>query len=114
MANNKNTGQQMRVTDEELSLLKNTFADNEVLLKLMRKMFLPELSADAPIGQTIDLWMTIDVKDQSPEEAKVRIMARNELIQHVESQLMQIKILAGSKDETPEETKKRLLQNSAK
>ena len=36
---------EMRITDEELNLIKTTFAENDTLLKLIRKIFLPELSA---------------------------------------------------------------------
>lgn len=104
----------MRITDDELALIKATFANNEPLLKLMRKMFLPEIDPAAPIGQIIDLWMTLDTKEQSPEDVKISLLARNQLIQHVEGQLQQLKVLAGSPDETPEETKERLAKNSSK
>src|SRR3990167_7003412 len=86
--------QQMRISDVELDLLKGTFADKdevmkiirnlflgletsndekelvrslfkgEALRKMMRKQFLPELQPDIPVGQNIDLWMTIDIKDK--------------------------------------------------
>ena len=34
---------QMRITDEELAVIKGLFADNEEGLKVMRKIFLPEI-----------------------------------------------------------------------
>lgn len=105
-------GQNMRITDAEMSLIKNTFAGNEDLLKLLRKIFLPEYDAKAPLGQVVDLWMTLDVSQKTPEEAYALILARNQLIKHVEQQLIQLRFLAGKKDETVEETKKRLAQNS--
>lgn len=111
---NQNAGSQMRVTDDEMNILKASFAGNEKLLKLLRKMFLPELDASVPIGQQIDLWMTVNVTDMSPEDAKINLLARNQLIQHVEQTLMQMKILAGSTDETAEETKDRLAKDSSK
>lgn len=107
-------GKQMRITDAELEIIKALFAENEPALKLMRKIFLPELDPTAPIGQNIDLWMTIKVEDMSPEEALVNIKARNTLISHVEQQLMQLKTLAGMKKESVEETKNRLLKDSSK
>ena len=56
-------GSQMRITDAELSLIKMTFAENELLLKTLRKFFLPELDPTVPLGQNIDLWMTVKVDD---------------------------------------------------
>ena len=44
----------------------------------------------------------------------VSLVARNTIIMHVQQQLMQIKLLAGTKEETPEETIKRLHQDSSK
>jgi len=107
-------GQEMRITDADLSMLKNTFADNDELLKLLRKIFLPEITASAPIGQNLDLWMTLKLEDMSPEQAMVKILARNTVISHIESCLGQIKILAGQKTETVEQTKANLKKNSNK
>jgi hypothetical protein len=108
------TGKRMRITDTELALIKATFADNEPLLLLMRKIFLPELDASTPIGQNIDLWMTVKIDEMTPEEAIINLKARNSLISHLDQQLSVLEILAGQKDETAEETKKRLQTNSAK
>jgi hypothetical protein len=105
---------EMRISDLELSALKNTFAENDTLLKTLRKIFLPEVTADAPIGQNIDLWMTLDINGMSPEEAMLNLKARNSLIGHIENCLLQIKILAGQKEETVEQTKERIKKNSSK
>lgn len=105
---------EMRITDAELGLLKMTFADNDVLLKLMRKIFLPEIDLNAPVGSQVDLWMTIKIEDQTTEEAIINLKARNQVITHLEMCLNQIKILAGQKDETPEQTKERLAKDSSK
>jgi len=105
---------QMRITDAELSLIKITFADNEVLLKLLRKVFLPEISADAPLGQNIDLWMTVKIEDMTPEQALINLKARNTLISHIEMCLQQLNILAGIKTESVEQTKERLKKDSSK
>ncbi len=187
--------QTMRFNDAELSIIKNTFVENEELMKAMRKVFLqmpltifdtsiltgafkgkkelialmnktfnPVLDPDAPFHQLIDLWMSVDVKDKSisdlmpifkgrellidilaqqltalesiangkdvkfkiklsdltnikgkeTEEIYSNIIARNTLINHVETQLTQILLLAGQKEETVEQTKTRLIKNSAK
>ena len=105
---------EMRITDAELGLIKMAFADNDVLLKTLRKVFLPEITADAPIGQQIDLWMTVKIEDLSPEDVIINLKARNTLIQHLEMCLQQLKVLAGSKEESVEDTKARLAKDSAK
>ena len=105
---------EMRITDEEMSLIKALFADNIPALKLLRKIFLPEISATAPLGQNIDLWMTLKIEDLTPEQALINLKARNTVIQHIEGQLQQLYLLAGQKTETVEKTKERLAANSTK
>lgn len=107
-------GQPMRFTDDELKLVKSAFQDNERLLKLLRKVFLPEFDPHAPLGQAFDLWMTIDVRNLDPQAAMVKLLARNELITHVEQQLLQLQFLANMKAETPEEKTSREKANSSK
>lgn len=104
----------MRFSEEELTLLKNTFKDNTKLLKLLRKVFLPEYNPLAPLGQNIDLWMTVDVRNLTPQDAMIRILARNELITHIEQQLMQIKVLVDRKEESSGEIAERRKKDSAK
>jgi hypothetical protein len=106
--------QELRYSDAELAMLKTTFAENDELLKLVRKIFLPELKFDAPIGQNIDLWMTIKVEELSPEEALINLKARNSLIQHLEMCLNTIKILSGQKTESIDQVKERLMKDSSK
>ncbi len=91
-------GQQMRITDKELELIKSTYAGNEELLMLLRKIFLPEIDPATPLGQNIDLWMTMKIEDLSPEEAIINLKARNTVIQHIEQQLLSLKLLAGQRD----------------
>jgi hypothetical protein len=105
-------GRQMRYTEAELSLIKHTFGSDEVL-KVLRKTFLPELDPDAPIGNQIDLWMTVKVDDLTAEQAVVNIKARNSLIMHVEQQLVQLKLLAEMHNETPEDAIMKLKKNSS-
>lgn len=119
--------QKMRFTDKELSLIKNTFCgkeellvairkfiiqlpltvdekkliasiqENKEVLAVIRKAFLPELDGDAPINQVVDLWLTIDLKDKTPEQAVSIIKTRKILISFIEQQLSQ---LEGVKPET--------------
>lgn len=105
---------EMRITDDELATIKSMFADNLPGLKILRKIFLPEINANAPLGQNLDLWMTMKVEDQDPEAIITNLKARNTLISHVEQCLMQLNVLAGQKTETVDDTKARLAANSTK
>jgi hypothetical protein len=107
-------GSQMRITTEDMQLIKGTFANNEPLLKLLRKIFLPELDPTTPIGQNIDLWMTVSVDNMTAEQALVNLKARNILINHVEQQLMQLKLLSEVKEETAEELSVRMEKDNNK
>lgn len=122
----KKKKQTMRYSDEELSLMKNTFADNDELLKairkvflqlplsvvdqamlltlrnqtevlsLLRKTFLPEIDGDAPFHQIVDLWMTVEIKGKTPDEAYLELWARQKLVDYLEQQLA---VLGGSTDQ---------------
>lgn len=114
--------QVMRFTDAELSLIKNTFAENDELLKAMRKVFLqmpldvidkdllsvfkskellavvrkawlPELDPEAPFHQLIDLLMTVDIKEKTPDEAYPHIVARKGVINYLEQQFRVLETL---------------------
>ncbi|MCR4307477.1 MAG: hypothetical protein NUV80_02875 [Candidatus Berkelbacteria bacterium] len=113
MTEQKQAGSQMRITPLEMNILKNTFKGNEELLRLMRKIFLPELDPFTPIGQNIDLWMTVKVEDMTPEQALINIKARNSLIMHLDQCLNTMKILAES-TETPEELEAKIKKNQTK
>lgn len=105
---------QKRFTDKELGTIKAMFKDNEEGLKILRKVFLPQYEFDAPLGQVIDLWMTLNFQNMSAEEKVVNLTARNQLITHIEQQLMQLQFLAQEKEETAEEKELRLKKNSTK
>lgn len=104
----------MRFSDDELKVIQATFQNNDDLLKLLRKVFLPEIDPTAPIGQVIDLWFTLQIPDQLPaEQAMVLIKARNTLIGHVEFQLQQLSTLANQATKTAEEVAAAQAQDSA-
>ena len=107
-------GKQMRFSEEELALIRNTFKGNEKLLRLMRKVFLPEIEADAPLGQLIDLWCTVKVDDMLPEQALINLKARNSLILHLDQMLLALKMLAETSGQTPEEALEKLKKDSSK
>lgn len=103
----------MRITPEEKKSIEDTFGGNDRLLKLLRKIFLPAYDPNAPIGQTVDLWSMKDITGMAPEEAKIYFLTRQQLILHVEAQLMQLKVLA-KKEETVEDVMKRMQKDSSK
>ena len=107
-------GSQMRFSNEELDMIRGTFADNEPLLKLLRKVFLPEIDPNAPIGQLIDLWMTVDIKDKSAEDAITNLRARNELISFVDQRLLELSIMAQQAPLTEEQVKEKNKKDSVK
>lgn len=107
-------GSQMRITDPEIDLIKATYGNNEPLLKLLRKMFLPELDPNAPIGQMIDLYRTIETKERNPMDVAVDLTARNMLISHVDNVLMQLQLIGKMDRLTPEEAVAKVKANSTK
>lgn len=104
----------MRYTEEELKWLKATFKDNFFALKALRKVFLPEFQYDAPIGQTVDLWVALGLEQMPKEDRETFILARNKLIMHIEKQLQEIKLLSEMPEETPDALEARRNKNSAK
>jgi len=107
----------MRYSDTELGLIKTTFADNEDMIKALRKVFmqvpldlidksiveqikgnrdllevikktfLPQIDINAPLHQMVDLWMTIDLKDKNLEQAGINIASRELLIEYLGEQI---------------------------
>lgn len=105
--------QLMRYSDAELSLMKNTFADNEDflfairkfllglemtdgekdmitlikgdLLTLLKKVFTPKIDGDAPFFQLVDMKsaLNVDMKDRSEKDA----------IPYIEAKIIEIKFL---------------------
>lgn len=117
MENKPKKPQTMRYSDDELRMIKSNFAENESLLllmrkamfqfpitveerdllsnqfsseeinKLMRKTFLPEIQEDIPLGQSIDLWMTVEMRDKDPLRVMVDLLVRKRLIERLETGL---------------------------
>lgn len=108
--------QKMRYNDEELSTIKDLFAENDDLLRVLRKVFLqmplnaidlalaevfktpktsavlrkaflPALDPEAPINQITDLWFNVDIASRTPEEAMWHLKARRYVINYLNQQL---------------------------
>jgi len=75
----------------DLSRLEITFKNKPELHKVMRKCFLPEISADVPFQQQIDLWMTISLKDMIVSEASAHLDSIQIWIDYMEQQLEVLK-----------------------
>lgn len=112
--NETKNGGQMRITKADKDMIRAVFKDNDPLLLILRKIFLPEIDPKAPLGQVIDLWMTVKIDGMSLEDQLIRLHARNQLIVHIENMLMQLKLIAELKDETPEEVAVKEKKNSSK
>lgn len=105
---------EMRIRPEEIELIKATFKGNTALLKLLRKVFLPEIEPEVPLGQQIDLYMTIPTQGLTTEEKLINLEARNSLVRHIESQLLQLRILADTDAKTLEEAREAMKRDSSK
>jgi hypothetical protein len=132
--------QQSRNSEREKALLKGLFKDNETLiialrnllfgfvldseeeailkplrgsaeaLKLLRKIFLPTLDKDIPVGQSVDLWMTVKLDD--PTRDKVNIKARELLIKKLETALGTLEGGKERVDLTPGRTAEELINRN--
>lgn len=106
--------QKMRYTPEELGIIKSTFAEDESVLialrkkmldfplseveqnlvnfnentqKVINKTFNPQIDPEAPIHQVIDLWMTVDFKEKTPEQARILFKARDLVLKYIQERL---------------------------
>lgn len=111
-------GQLTRFSKEEMEVIKNTFKDEENLYKLrnvlfgfssepvnfteatlavIRKVFLPQLSADVPFGQQADILFSVNLKEITlPEIAVLHIESRELVVKYLAHRLA---VLEGEKDE---------------
>lgn len=83
---------QVKLERSEMELLKPITQSKEVMA-LLRKTYLPELELDAPVGQLIDLWLTVDNAEKTPMEAVLALRVRERLMQHLEAGLKRFKDL---------------------
>jgi hypothetical protein len=106
----------MRFSDKQLELIKNTFQD-ESLIRVIRKAFYgvdlldadiaklnlsqdaidvlkmqfqPTVSLDVPMGQNIDYFMALDLKDKSLDEIMLAIETRKLFMQYIDMGLSRI------------------------
>jgi hypothetical protein len=111
--------QVMRFSDDELQIIKNTFAENDDILiairkvmyqmalnaldlslletnlkgevmKVVRKTFLPVIDANVPIRQQIDFWLTVPLNTLLPDIGTVHLKSVKKWIDYIEQQLKMI------------------------
>ena len=105
----------MRFTDSELEVLRTHFKDNLNLIKLLRKVFIADYDPQAPLGLANDLWVNINIENYStPEEAMIKIHARNSMLVHLEGALMFLQQLAEQEPESKEQAEARKEKDSTK
>lgn len=78
---------QMPMSEQDEIEWRRIFKGNKELCKLMKKIFLPELDADMPLMQQIDLYLTLNIADKEPEHACLLIDAREVVVQYLYQQL---------------------------
>ena len=102
-------------SDTEFQWIKSVFSgDDDFAIKMIRKIFYPQITEDANPGQNINMYSLIQTEGKTAEEIAVDVMAMNKLLAHVERQIQVLKALAGKKEESVEEMKARLLKDSSK
>lgn len=78
-------------TSKEENLALKTIKDTPKILQVIKKVFLPNLDIlDVPVNQVLDLWMTIDLMNKTPEDALNHIRARGILIEYIGQRLSEL------------------------
>lgn len=67
---------QMELNEEELAILGNAFNGNQLLYKAFKKVCLPEISYDAPIGANPSRWVDRKYSDMLMAETHALVVAR--------------------------------------
>lgn len=89
---------QFELSKEDNSLLDNFIRSKKNVQSVLRKTFLPTIDGNAPIHQVFDLWMTIGIKEKSPEQAYPLLLSRAMVIKYLDSRLTELE--GGKKTKT--------------
>jgi hypothetical protein len=104
-------------SEDEIGLIRRTFKDNNELIKVIRKTFLPTISdPELPLEEFQKDWM-INGKSwtQIPESERASmVLARQEAIEFIVGGLIMLKNLANIKEESPQEKSNRREKDSSK
>jgi len=85
-------------TDQERYMVAEATSSDEAK-RVLKKIILPEIASDDPFKQSIDLWQTVAIKDETDERVPLVIEARRLLIDMLRQAL---KILDDSKAKAPD------------
>lgn len=77
------------LTDSEKKTITTTFKGTS-LRTLMRKIFIPELQKDIPVGQNYDLWQTQDVKEATEATFPLIVQTKTRLLEMLERSLKRL------------------------
>lgn len=106
-----------RISEEEKSLIRNTFKDNDVLLNVLKKILLPSYTDDStPFEMSgADVFsMGRDWASMPTEEVKALVVARQDTINFIAGALTWLKITANEKAESEQELSDRRTKDSLK
>jgi hypothetical protein len=81
---------QLPMNAVDLSILQTNIKNKKDLLKLLRKVFIPEIIGDEPLFNLLDLWMGVDLKNKLPEDAIFYIKGNVKFIDYLEQQLQEL------------------------
>lgn len=93
---------QFEITEAESVMIHAALVGKPEVFAVLSKTFLPVIDPTAPIHQIVDLWMTIDIKDKTPDVALAHIIARQSLIDYLAQQLNRLsKVGTSDKSDDP-------------
>ena len=102
----------IKIDDKEPDQAKPHVMARQALISYMEIQL--EVLANGGATEKLDFKKLSNVFNKDAEEMYMDLVARNTIIMHVQQQLMQIKLLAGTKEESPSETIERLHKDSSK
>lgn len=97
-----------RFTKPEMDAIIMAFKDNDNLLKILRKVFLPDANWTNPLGQLVGPYLQIAVDNRNAEDIALDVKAFNKVWGHIEFRLQELQSLAQAKVESEQE---RVLRN---
>jgi hypothetical protein len=73
----------------ELATVQTVFKKNPETMKVIRKIFIPEIDGDAPIHQVVDIWNSLmpRIEDLPMEKMEVNIVAKEKEIEYLRQQI---------------------------
>jgi hypothetical protein len=91
------------LTEEDIALIRDTFRNNERLIRVLRKIFLPSVGDNAlPLEELgKDMWLNMDFAQMANDEIKPIVLARQDAIKFIMGALIQLKVIANTDLESP-------------